>query len=138
MTATSIRELRDSTGLTQKAFAKLYHIPLSTLRKWEQGSASPPDYVIELIAKSLPVTNNNLKQIGSGKNAYYFDAVGNTLFDKFGNKIPVNTDLTKVNPHNLSIYIRDLFNSYYEAIARFERDCRYDEEENILWSTEDS
>lgn len=136
MTSTSIRELRDSTGTTQKEFAQLYHIPLSTLKKWEQGNASPPDYVLELIARSLPLTNRTLKQIGSGKDIYYIDTVGNTLSDRFGNRIPVKADLSKVKKQNLLIYIHDLFDSYYDILDRFERDCKYDQEEDILWSSE--
>lgn len=136
MTSTSIRELRDSTGTTQKEFAQLYHIPLSTLKKWEQGNASPPDYVLELIARSLPLTNRTLKQIGNGKDIYYIDTVGNTLSDRFGNRIPVKADLSKVKKQNLLIYIHDLFDSYYDILDRFERDCKYDQEEDILWSSE--
>lgn len=136
MNATSVRELRDSTGTTQKEFAALYHIPLSTLKKWEQGSASPPDYVIELIARSLPIKDRTLKRIGSGKDVFYIDTAGNIIEDRFGSQIPVKADLSKVKPQNLLLYIKELFASYYEIRERFERDCKYDEEEDILWSDE--
>ena len=42
-----IKELRDSTGMTQKEFASKYGIPISTLRKWEQGESSPAPYDIK-------------------------------------------------------------------------------------------
>ena len=58
----SMKELRDSTGLTQKAFAKMYGIPLSTLRKWEQGESSPAPYVVRLIARALPCTDALLRK----------------------------------------------------------------------------
>jgi len=48
-----IRELRDITGLSQRDFAAKYDIPLSTLRKWEQGNATPAQYVVRLIAATL-------------------------------------------------------------------------------------
>ena len=47
----NIKEIRWATGLSQKAFAELYGIPISTLRNWEQGSNSPAPYVIGLIVR---------------------------------------------------------------------------------------
>ena len=66
-----IKELRESTGLTQKKFAAMYGIPLSTLRKWEQGEASPAPYVVNLIARTLPATDSGLKKI-AGKDGTVF------------------------------------------------------------------
>lgn len=131
-TPTIIRELRDSTGMTQKEFAELYQIPLSTLRKWEQGTASPPDYVIRLIARSLPYRKPGLKKIGDGERSYYYDPDARTLEDKVGHKIPVKSDLSKVKPQNLLVYVTELFDSYYDILEKFERDCRYDKKENII------
>ena len=37
----NVKEIRESTGMSQKAFAELYGIPLSTLRNWEQGIRKP-------------------------------------------------------------------------------------------------
>ena len=50
---TEIKELRIKTGLSQREFASKYGIPLSTLRKWEQGEAKPATYVVNLIADKL-------------------------------------------------------------------------------------
>jgi putative transcriptional regulator len=36
-----IRTLRRALGLTQEEFATRYHIPLGTLRDWEQGRSQP-------------------------------------------------------------------------------------------------
>src|SRR6266536_5176738 len=36
-----IKTLRRALGLTQEEFAARYHIPLGTLRDWEQGRAEP-------------------------------------------------------------------------------------------------
>jgi putative transcriptional regulator len=33
--------IRRALGLTQEAFAARYHIPVGTLRDWEQGRATP-------------------------------------------------------------------------------------------------
>ena len=39
-----IKELRGINGLSQSKFAKLFDIPLSTLKDWEQGRRTPPQY----------------------------------------------------------------------------------------------
>ncbi|WP_293528406.1 helix-turn-helix domain-containing protein [Phenylobacterium sp.] len=36
-----VRTLRRALGLTQEVFALRYHIPLGTLRDWEQGRSQP-------------------------------------------------------------------------------------------------
>jgi putative transcriptional regulator len=36
-----VKTLRCALGLTQEEFAARYHIPLGTLRDWEQGRAQP-------------------------------------------------------------------------------------------------
>ena len=36
-----VKTLRRALGLTQEEFATRYHIPLGTLRDWEQGRSEP-------------------------------------------------------------------------------------------------
>ena len=36
--------IRRALGLTQEQFAACFHIPLGTLRDWEQGAAQPDQY----------------------------------------------------------------------------------------------
>lgn len=45
----TIQEIRVLTNLSQPQFCEKYHIPLPTLRKWEQGKREPPDYLVELL-----------------------------------------------------------------------------------------
>lgn len=79
-----IRELRDSTGLTQKEFANMYGIPLSTLRKWEQGESSPAPYVLNLLARTLPSIQDTLWKInGSNGIIYYYDKNKSCLSSTF-------------------------------------------------------
>ena len=131
----SINELRATTGLTQKAFAELYHIPVSTLRKWEQGEVSPAPYVISLLARTLPDTSALLEKIeGEDGSIYYYDSNQNAVLDKYGNKIMISESLDGVNRQNLILYLKDLFETFYEIQERFNRDCRYDKEEDIIWS----
>ena len=66
-----IKELRESTGMTQKSFAETYGIPLSTLRKWEQKEASPAPYVVNLLARALPQTDSSFQKIAGKGGTFY-------------------------------------------------------------------
>ena len=130
-----IRELRDKTGMTQEAFAEMYRIPVSTLRKWEQGEASPPPYVIDLIARTIPGTNSSLRIIkGREGDIYYYDRSKRQVSDVTGNWIFVREDLEGVKEPNLGIYLHDLYEDFYEIQERFNNDCRLDKTEDIIWS----
>ena len=131
----AIRELRASTGLTQKAFSDKYGIPLSTLRKWEQGESSPAPYVVQLLARSLPGTSSGYQTI-SGKDGtlYYYDKKQSCVLDVYGNRIFIQENLDGVKEQNLPIYLQDLFERFYEIQDRFNQDCRYDKEDDIIWT----
>lgn len=130
-----IKELREITGLTQKAFAAMYEIPISTLRKWEQGEASPAPYVLNLIARTLPGTDAALKRFRADNGCiYYYNIQKKTISDARGNTINVQEELIGVNEQNLAIYLQELFESFYEIQEKFNRDCRYDKEEDIVWT----
>lgn len=45
----SLKDIRKETGLTQKVFAKKYHIPVRTLQDWEQERRRTPPYVIFML-----------------------------------------------------------------------------------------
>lgn len=49
----TIKELREQTGLSQSKFAEHFEIPLATLQNWEQGYRKPPAYIITMIEKIL-------------------------------------------------------------------------------------
>lgn len=133
--AFAIKELRESTGMTQKAFAEMYSIPVSTLRKWEQGEASPAPYIVNLLARTLPSTDSTLQKItGNDGTIYYYDKKQKMVSDMKGNRIFVQEDLKGVKEQNLVLYLKDLFDSFYEIQEKFNRDCKYDKEEDILWT----
>lgn len=46
----TIKEIRQSTGLSQAQFCEVLNIPKRTLQDWEQGKRQCPEYVAELIA----------------------------------------------------------------------------------------
>lgn len=130
-----IKELRDSTGLTQKEFAAMYGIPLSTLRKWEQGESSPAPYVLNLLARTLPCIDESLWKInGTGGIVYYYDKNKRTVIDMRGNSIMVQEDLKEIKEQNLILYLQDLFEGFYAVQEKFNRDCRFDKEDDIIWT----
>ena len=49
----SIKDLREQTYLSQSRFAAILGIPVSNIAKWEQGVATPPEYVRKLIEYRL-------------------------------------------------------------------------------------
>lgn len=48
-----IKELRELTNLTQKEFAKRYHIPKRTLENWEGGQRSPSETILYLLERAV-------------------------------------------------------------------------------------
>ena len=129
-----IRELRDSTGLSQSEFAKMFHIPLSTLRKWEQNQSSAPSYVVRLIENSLPCNKKEYQcYLGNDGCKYYLDKKNNKVGDRLGNWITFNEDIDGVIKDNIGIYIERLFKKYYDAVKEFDDDLRYDKIEKIRW-----
>lgn len=130
-----IRELRDKAGLTQKAFAELYGIPVSTLRKWEQGESSPPEYVIRLLSRALPGENQVTQKLqGNNGSVFYYNPLKKSVMDPLGNEILIKEDLQDIDKQNLILYLEDLFEDFYAIRDKFDRDCYYDKKEKIRWS----
>ena len=44
-----IRKTRSALGLSQPDFARKFHVPVGTLRDWEQARATPPDFAIAYV-----------------------------------------------------------------------------------------
>lgn len=131
----NIKEIRESTGMSQKKFAQMYGIPLSTLQNWEQGTNSPAPYIINLLARTLPSMNSSLKEMkGESGRSYYYDKNQNCIEDIKGNRIYVQENLDDIKEQNLILYMDDLFERFYEIQERFNRDCRFDKEEDIIWT----
>ena len=129
-----IKELRQSTNLSQKQFAEMFHIPLSTLRKWEQNVSNPPSYVVDFISNSLPQSKKEFKEyFGNDGKKYYLDIKNNKVGDCVGNWIPFNENISGVIEDNIGIYIEDLFKKYYEAIKDFDNELKFDRKHQIKW-----
>lgn len=44
-----IRKTRTDLGLSQSEFASRFHVPVGTLRDWEQARVTPPDFAIAYV-----------------------------------------------------------------------------------------
>lgn len=129
-----IKELRQSTKLSQKEFAQMFNIPVSTLRKWEQNESTPPSYVIELIKNSLPQSNKEFEiYFGNDNKKYYLDKKNKKVGDSLGNWIFFHEDISNVIKENIGIYIENLFNKYYEAVKSFDDELKFDKIHKIKW-----
>ena len=133
--AYTIKELREKTGMSQTQFAKMYEIPVSTLRKWEQGESSPAVYFVKLLARSIPSLDHSLRTIRySDGTEYYYDKNQKIVYDNKGNGIKIKEELDGVKEQNLGLYLHDLFEGFYSIQDKFEQDCIYDKEDDILWT----
>ncbi len=130
-----IKEMRDMTRLTQREFAAKFDIPIGTLRRWEYGESKPAPYIIKLIALQLPVDPKKMEQIKDEEgNLFFYNKEAGYLMDMQGTRIHIKDELEEVKKQNLILYIKDLFEAYYEILDKFDRDCRLDKTENIIWS----
>ena len=48
-----IRELRNKSGMTQKAFSEYFGIPKRTIENWEGNVNKCPEYLLELMKYKL-------------------------------------------------------------------------------------
>lgn len=44
-----VRKARTQLGLSQAEFARRFHVPLGTLRDWEQARATAPDFAVAYV-----------------------------------------------------------------------------------------
>ena len=76
-------------------------------------------------------TFSNIKL--SNSRAYYYDKNQKCVLDINGNRIYVKENLEDIKVQNLPLYLDDLFERFYEIQEKFDRDCKYDKEEDIFW-----
>ena len=49
----AIRELRNTTKMSQNKFATYLGIPVANIQHWEQGVTTPPNYLVALISRVM-------------------------------------------------------------------------------------
>ena len=82
----SIRDIRKKTGLTQRAFAMSYRIPLQTLKQWESDSLStsfrkPPVYVEYMLGRLVGYEFGQEGRTVSDRVAYLRTAAADSKYD---------------------------------------------------------
>ena len=128
-----IKEIRLRLKLSQREFAERFQIPISTLRKWEQGESRPSDYLINLFLLALPELNKNNKKIGNEKHCYFINEETKIIYDCFGNSIHYNVDLSDISENNLLIYLKQIFSELYDSQRRLNLYLKKDLEYKIEW-----
>ncbi len=78
--ARTIKELRESTGMSRKEFSEHTGIPVRTLEDWETGRRTPPEYLPRLIAYQLKFEEKSRRNVS-------------VIQDADGNKIVVINDI---------------------------------------------
>jgi putative transcriptional regulator len=68
------KTMRRALGLTQEAFAARYHIPLGTLRDWEQGRSEPD----QTARAYLTVIAREPETVSRALGALLSDGIGHT------------------------------------------------------------
>ena len=58
----TIKELRQITGLSQRAFGEKYHIPTRTVENWESGSRKPNETIMYLLERAVREDYMNWKE----------------------------------------------------------------------------
>ena len=49
----TFKELRQLTGMTQKAFGEYFEIPKRTIEEWDRGGRKCPEYLLKLMEYKL-------------------------------------------------------------------------------------
>jgi len=60
-----LKLLRNLSGMTQKAIADMFNIPLRTWQDWEAGKRTPPEYVIKRPIRALEDLKPNQKYVNA-------------------------------------------------------------------------
>ncbi len=129
----NIKEIRESARMSQREFSNKLNIPIKTLQHWEQGDSQPAPYLLSLIAKEFPQTMENMEIIKRKKYTFYIDQCENAVYDEKGTKILLTNDISRINRHNLGVYLEFLFDEHYKSKNDFEERCKIDETDNIEW-----
>ena len=88
-----------------------------------------------MLAKQIKGDNENLQKIECKDGSiFYYDPISSVLSDVYGNNIIIKEQLDGVKNQNLPLYVKDLFESFYEIQNKFNQDIIFDKKEDIIWS----
>lgn len=129
----AIKRIRKATNKSQREFASTYNIPLSTLKKWEQGESKPAPYVLSLLTNAADV-EKTLIEISDVEHTYYYDETTKTVYNKKGDSIKLNYDLLPIKKkENLLMILGSLFDDYEKVRMNFIKDIEFYRNEVNVW-----
>ena len=80
-----IKSARIAAGLTQGEMSKRFEIPLDTIKKWDSGAYTPPEWAAKLLLEKLQEVKSMIKVTFDGGQGRYADnAVNYMLADVDG------------------------------------------------------
>ena len=47
----TVKEIREHTGLSRAEFSRAYGIPIRTLENWDAGARTPPEWVVNILER---------------------------------------------------------------------------------------
>jgi transcriptional regulator with XRE-family HTH domain len=117
--AKSIRDLRESTGMSRKEFSEHTGIPVRTLEDWEAGRRTPPEYIPRLLAYQI-----KFEDIFADKERST-DKVS-IITDPDGNKVVLINDIRFKSRRNIDWdeieqILRQYIGKYYEIAKTAEK-----------------
>ena len=111
--AKSIKELRESTGMSRKEFSEHTGIPVRTLEDWEAGRRTPPEYIPRLLAYQIKLEGIFVekKEVKEKRNV-------SVIQDADGNKIVVINDIVfkgkrSIDWKEVRAYLKEFVGEFY-------------------------
>ncbi len=111
--AKSIKELRESTGMTRKEFSEHTGIPVRTLEDWEAGRRRPPEYIPRLLAYQIKFEEISVEKKKSKEKRNV-----SVIQDVDGNNIVIINDIRfkgkrSVDWKDVREYLREYVGEFY-------------------------
>lgn len=73
MNINDLKEARLNANLSQRIFCEITGVPLGSLRNWEQGLSTPPEYVISLLIDKInEYAKEHVKENTHEPSEYYY------------------------------------------------------------------
>ena len=107
--AKSIKDLRESTGMSRKEFSEHTGIPVRTLEDWEAGRRTPPEYIPRLLAFQIELEGIHDKK--TKRNIA-------VIQDADGNKIVIINDIRfkgkrSIDWKEVRAYLKEFVGEFY-------------------------
>lgn len=133
----TFKELLETGGFSQTAFARKFNIPLRTVQNWAGGSSSPPEWAFNLLVEASKSENKKMSFESGG---YTLSNVSAADFVKYEN---AKSEKKKESLFSTALCIHDRLNNSYHVCYAY-RLCFDDvnhfivSDNGIVYSTDDA